>query len=450
MVPKAAPVAYTAHARFRPGGKGTIVDDETGLEWIAEPIPLNQIEQAVFGTTGKRIPTQDDVAQYLGKLDVAGHSDWRIPTSDELKTLPRGDGFPLATGTLNWAVCLLAPGGKMVMQAMKTTGTEGDVQLWPVRNHSAPAPKPSGSLDASRVTSTTGSPAKQNMTSGSERSGISATEKSAAIAPVSDAGKLDIDAYSPESRYKITLNSVVPVTEGGVVFKFHSNPNTVLQAGGSVSGMIYPGDTLLEVKEKGSIISTLTIEEPCILNVANDKTLLADKANIGARDSDGKLWVSKSVILEGKNVFAFFFVPSSVGSILTTASHADEPDHEVAERGIKKLKEYGCKGVPVYSEGRKMGSIELISPKELKATNVIVELGAAKLSGNPSWQPKDGDVFFNVGKATKVKIGGHELGLGECVLFEKGEIIKSGITLGAAPATVLAPAGAASPERAQP
>ena len=58
--------------RFEDLGNGIIRDTRTGLEWQAEP----------FGPA--TWPKQMDAAS---KLNLGGHTDWRLPTIEELVTL---------------------------------------------------------------------------------------------------------------------------------------------------------------------------------------------------------------------------------------------------------------------------------------------------------------------------------------------------------------------------
>ena len=58
--------------RFIDLKNGIIRDTKTGLEWQAEPLPPS--------------PWQDQM-DAAARLDLGGHTDWRLPTVEELHTL---------------------------------------------------------------------------------------------------------------------------------------------------------------------------------------------------------------------------------------------------------------------------------------------------------------------------------------------------------------------------
>jgi Protein of unknown function (DUF1566) len=59
-------------------GASTVTDPKTGLQWKCYD--------------EGRYTYDDAVKRFVGKDDFAGHSDWRMPTVDELKTLLKADG----------------------------------------------------------------------------------------------------------------------------------------------------------------------------------------------------------------------------------------------------------------------------------------------------------------------------------------------------------------------
>jgi hypothetical protein len=73
------PVAAWAQAgtaalpRFVDNGNGTVTDGRTGLTW----------EQAPSSDT----MSQPDSVRYAGSLSLAGFTDWRLPSQDELSSL---------------------------------------------------------------------------------------------------------------------------------------------------------------------------------------------------------------------------------------------------------------------------------------------------------------------------------------------------------------------------
>jgi hypothetical protein len=126
----------------------------------------------------------------------------------------------------------------------------------------------------------------------------------------------------PESRYKMTVNKIDPTIDEGVILK--NSRGDVLRIGGPVSELMHPGDCTLEVKVKGATISKLTLAEPCVLTVAKDKTVVAEKENITAKDSKGNVWTSRKVVLDGKELIAFFPEESRVHSSATITPDSEK------------------------------------------------------------------------------------------------------------------------------
>ncbi len=64
---------------------------------------------------------------------------------------------------------------------------------------------------------------------------------------------------------------------------------------------------LLTITKRGAMVSTLTFSDPCKLKlIIKDKTLLAEKEGVTAKDTKGETWTSRKVMLDGNEVFAFF------------------------------------------------------------------------------------------------------------------------------------------------
>ena len=67
-------------ARFKDNKDGTITDSKTGFQWAKEDS---------WNQTGKCM-NWDDAISYVKNLKTGGHSDWRIPTLDEISKYPNG------------------------------------------------------------------------------------------------------------------------------------------------------------------------------------------------------------------------------------------------------------------------------------------------------------------------------------------------------------------------
>ncbi|CCE23802.1 Lcl C-terminal domain-containing protein [Methylotuvimicrobium alcaliphilum] len=71
--------------RYRDNGDGTVTDITTGLQWMR--CSLGQTWQNSTCTGEASRYTFDDALQAGRQRVFAGHSDWRVPTIAELKTL---------------------------------------------------------------------------------------------------------------------------------------------------------------------------------------------------------------------------------------------------------------------------------------------------------------------------------------------------------------------------
>lgn len=69
------------------------------------------------------------------------------------------------------------------------------------------------------------------------------------------------------------------------------------------------GNWTFTLPQKGVVVGSLTFEDttPCRITIlTKDKTLLADRDGIKAKDRSGTIWVSREMELNGKKVKAFF------------------------------------------------------------------------------------------------------------------------------------------------
>lgn len=72
-------------------------------------------------------------------------------------------------------------------------------------------------------------------------------------------------------------------------------------------GIDKEGNTRLSFTEANAEVGNLRFAEPCAVTILKkDKTVLAEKAGVTAKDLNENIWVSESVQLDGKPVFAFF------------------------------------------------------------------------------------------------------------------------------------------------
>lgn len=71
---KAATAPAAAAAHFTDNGDGTVTDTRTGLTWSKETLAAGEINHAVAVKACKA-------------LRLAGHTDWRLPTVEELFSL---------------------------------------------------------------------------------------------------------------------------------------------------------------------------------------------------------------------------------------------------------------------------------------------------------------------------------------------------------------------------
>jgi hypothetical protein len=74
----------SAHTRgrFRDRGDATVTDARTGLMWEKRSHPIAKSIRS--GDEPSHYPAASD---YCARLSLAGHSDWRLPTPAELRTL---------------------------------------------------------------------------------------------------------------------------------------------------------------------------------------------------------------------------------------------------------------------------------------------------------------------------------------------------------------------------
>jgi hypothetical protein len=77
-----------AQMAYRDNGDGTVTDLNTGLMW----------QQGDSQNSVKR--SKDQAVKYCASLDLANHSDWRLPTIDELTSLV-DVGIPYPGPTIN-------------------------------------------------------------------------------------------------------------------------------------------------------------------------------------------------------------------------------------------------------------------------------------------------------------------------------------------------------------
>ncbi len=66
--------------RFKDVGDGTIIDSKSGLMWA---------KKDSWAQTGKCLDWEGAKA-YAEALDTGGHTDWRMPTMDEMALFPNG------------------------------------------------------------------------------------------------------------------------------------------------------------------------------------------------------------------------------------------------------------------------------------------------------------------------------------------------------------------------
>jgi hypothetical protein len=71
---------FAATPRFMDNGNGTITDSKSGFQWTKEDS---------WSQTGKCL-NWDDAMAYVKSLKTGGHTDWRVPTLDEISKWPNG------------------------------------------------------------------------------------------------------------------------------------------------------------------------------------------------------------------------------------------------------------------------------------------------------------------------------------------------------------------------
>lgn len=74
---------------FKDNGDGTVTDKKTGLTW-----------QKVCP---KEVKTWHGAGKYCHTLSLAGHSDWRLPTKNELVSLYTDGGFRSKESSFYWS-----------------------------------------------------------------------------------------------------------------------------------------------------------------------------------------------------------------------------------------------------------------------------------------------------------------------------------------------------------
>lgn len=88
--------ATAPNSRFTDHGDGTVTDNQTGLEWLQAP-------HSHYGNS--KSMNWDSAKHFCDDLVYAGHSDWRLPSKDELERLSKAaaakysaqfEGFPFA------------------------------------------------------------------------------------------------------------------------------------------------------------------------------------------------------------------------------------------------------------------------------------------------------------------------------------------------------------------
>jgi hypothetical protein len=86
-----------------------------------------------------------------------------------------------------------------------------------------------------------------------------------------------------------------------------------LKASDRITGVVnidMQGNWNLDVPGKGIKIGNLAFTEASKITILmKDRTLLAEKAGISAKDDSGRTWQSQKVKLQGREVYAFFALP---------------------------------------------------------------------------------------------------------------------------------------------
>ena len=127
-----------------------------------------------------------------------------------------------------------------------------------------------------------------------------------------------------ESRYK-WIESSAPggMTADGITLKETIKNGERMVAYGTAEGgagkMPFVGSSVIvdtpgsrdihieiDPEAKSTTYAGLTFTEPCVVEIRDDGTLLADKQGLTAKDKDEKEWVSQNVKLDDQDVFAFF------------------------------------------------------------------------------------------------------------------------------------------------
>ena len=85
VIKRETPNGYTKANRYRDNGNGTVKDLETNLEWMRCSLGQNLTSPTCEGEAKKY--SWNDALNTGKNFKFAGHSDWRVPTIDQLQTL---------------------------------------------------------------------------------------------------------------------------------------------------------------------------------------------------------------------------------------------------------------------------------------------------------------------------------------------------------------------------
>lgn len=125
-----------------------------------------------------------------------------------------------------------------------------------------------------------------------------------------------------ESRYKWQSKSDIPVPADGITIMETKNGTLKIGAAEGGAGDIpFGGDDVvidspgsrdlrieIDPKVKKTTYAGLVFTTPCVLEIFDDTTLIANQEGVIAKDKNGKQWKSRKVTLDNKEVIAFFLV----------------------------------------------------------------------------------------------------------------------------------------------
>jgi hypothetical protein len=115
--------------------------------------------------------------------------------------------------------------------------------------------------------------------------------------------------FRPMFSLVAVLVIAVPVVAGDapdVERRFKLNDNARI-GGGITINVDGDGNWNLELPKANLTIGRLVFPKPCKVTVLKkDMTLLAQIEGLTAKDDSGKTWKSRQVILDGKDLIAFF------------------------------------------------------------------------------------------------------------------------------------------------